>query len=428
MIKFHKLFVSFIFVVLLLCTASSPNHAEAQKRPASAPSSFPKLGPAFNIWTDAKENTNCGVVYNPDYDEYLSIWSTTQDEWSTDLWARRIDGDGTLLPNFAIAVSAGEQLTFAGGAYSTKHDRYFVVFHNPSDAEPTHIGLSAVTFDYNGGNLSGFLTVDDSLTGVWGTPSVAYNDHDDEFVVVYDSRSGGCMSTFARRFNAQSGSPVGSPRLIGGCDNDTDRYIPSVAYNSRYNNFLVLIDYRRFFYQDEYVHAVLGSNDLGSLSPEYILSGNGLEQGALHVAAGRDEYLAVWSNYQQVYARRVNASGSPALPYAAFPISQTTQINFSVATAASGLGYWAVWTYMPTEDTGLFHIYGNFIPVGANQVLSAEFPIGVDGYSHLHPAITCSWEGRCLVTDTFKAGAAEDRDIRGRFLYYFGQFLPVASH
>ncbi len=57
----------------------------------------------------------------------------------------------------------------------------------------------------------------------------------------------------------------------------------------------------------------------------------------------------------------------------------------------------------------------------------AEFPVYVNGYSNFRPRIVCSWEGRCLVTESYKVGSAEEWDIRGRLLYYFGQFLPLVT-
>ncbi len=205
---FYKLCISFFVLVVIVCTVVSPNLAEGRYNPAPESLSFPKLGPILNIWDDAKENMNWTVVYNRDYDEYLSVWSIKQDEWSTDLWARRIGSDGSLYPYFSIAVSAGKQLELSDAAYSTKHDRYYVVFHESDGSNPNIMNLSAVIFDYNGGNLSGFLTTDDSATHVWGSPSVAYNEQDDEFLVVYDKNTAGCIEVQASRFEHQTGLPA----------------------------------------------------------------------------------------------------------------------------------------------------------------------------------------------------------------------------
>ncbi len=360
---FYKLCISFFVVVLIVCTVVSPNLAEGRYNPAPESLSFPKLGPILNIWDDAKENLNWTGVYNRNYDEYLSIWSIKQDEWSTDLWARRIGRDGSLYPHFAIAVSAGKKLMYSTAAYATKHDRYFVVFHESDGSDPSNMNLSAVMFDYNGGNLSSFLTVDDSATHVWGSPSVAYNEQDDEFLVVYDKAIGGCMQVLARRFDAQTGLPVAAPQLIGACDSDTDRYIPSVAYNRQHNNYLIAFDYRRFWLGEEYAHAVIASNTLSAFSPEYRLSENGIGQGDLHVAAGQDGYLVVWSAYPyQVYARRVNPDGLPVLPDEAFTISPISSQIYFVNVAATSLGYWVVWSNKPTADPEIISCLRKFHP------------------------------------------------------------------
>ena len=45
----------------------------------------PQISPPFQIWDDAGQNSNPAVAYNPLRDEFFVVWSTMQDEFSTDI-------------------------------------------------------------------------------------------------------------------------------------------------------------------------------------------------------------------------------------------------------------------------------------------------------------------------------------------------------
>lgn len=421
----HLLRFLLLTAILLVSRSYVPIPSGGMASPMSIPDEFPKLGAYINIWTDAKQNINQAVVYNPGHNEYLVVWSTEQDEWSTDLWVRRVRSDGSLYPQIAIAVSAGEKLINAGAAYSPQQERYFVVFEDPDDANPDDTNLSAVIFDYDGGNLSGFLSVDDSAY-YEGHASVAYNTQDDEFLVVYENNNGSCSEIYGRRFSALTGLPLDSAWPIRNCAAGIDLYTPHVAYNPERNNYLVAYEY--VLWDPLFnisVDARVASSTLNVIGPEYVLSQIGAAYIDLDAAAGRDEYLVVWSfSPDQAYARRVNPDGSPAVPGEGFQLSSPSSINGWPRVAATNQGYWVVWQNLYSPDPPAYRVYGNFVPMGADLALSDEFQVDAWGYD-TNLGIACRWEGRCLVTDSYNISAPEPMDIHGRFMDSLGFYLPL---
>jgi len=60
---------------------------------------IPELGPFIQVWDDAGQNVNPAIAYNSQRDEYLVVWVTEQDEFSWDIWGRRLRSDGSQIPN-----------------------------------------------------------------------------------------------------------------------------------------------------------------------------------------------------------------------------------------------------------------------------------------------------------------------------------------
>ncbi len=414
--------------ILLVILAVSPVSIKGQAG-ETADVTFPILGPYLNIWTDAVENINQAVVYNSVHDEYLVVWSIKQDDYSTDLWARRVGSDGTLYPYFNIAASAGKKLEWADAAYSPTQDRYFAVFQDPSDQDPNDINLSAVMFDYDGNHLSSFIEVDHSLNAQ-DMPAVAYNSLDDEFLVVYVNQTSICSEILARRFSAATGLPADASHPIRTCEADNWNEGSDVAYNPLRNNYLV--SYIHFQTMDQiyysYMDAKLADSTLSTLSPEFQLSGQGISSYLGHITAGRDEYLAVWTtNDYKIYAQRVNYDGTLPVPGTGFLITPSSINNFLTALSATNQGYWIAWSHDPDPGQYAHDIYGNYVAMGADEALPVEFPVDVDVNMQNYPKIACRPGGGCLVTDSYNLDTwpLGDSDIRGRFFLLPRVYLPL---
>lgn len=424
--------VPILLAMLLLTTqsgAANPNHA------ADTASSGSQLSDFINIWdVDVKENLNIQVVYNPDYNEYLVVWLTKQDEYSTDIWARRIAADGTLFPEFNIVFYPGKQLNFADIIYNPDRDEYYAVFEYPYSSTDTD--LYARSFRYDGSVISDWKLVDDN-SGVQNHPSVAYNSLNHEYLVVYMSPwDDGVPSIQGWRINPVDLTRIGNLAGISPASATIDQVTPDVAYNPQRNNYLVC-------YQKEksslpallYQACRTVSSDLTfvSLGTEHQISAD-FEHGPISTAVGDDEFLVSWggsgSNY--IKARRVRYDGVPLGPAGGFLISPSGPANFfrrDPQAGANFLGYWVVWETFDSSTIDEADVFGNFIPFGADQAAGEQFPVDTVKNYQAKPAIDCRWQGSCLVTDSFNLEdyPAGDKDIRGRFLSPWQLYLPVVQ-
>ncbi|NIN65247.1 MAG: hypothetical protein GTO63_11235, partial [Anaerolineae bacterium] len=71
---------------------------------------YPLPGPFIGIQVDSKENLQPAVAYSGEHAEYLVVWTTQQDAFTWDIWARRVGSDGILKgpSEFCVATSAGK--------------------------------------------------------------------------------------------------------------------------------------------------------------------------------------------------------------------------------------------------------------------------------------------------------------------------------
>jgi len=118
------LFIVLVASGVVLATGIAPTRARPTElappanglaRPVSEKASpatllSPILGSFINIWTtDSVDNLAPAVAYNSNHDEYLVVWYNDQGGGTWDIYAQRVDGDGTLLSWFTVATNAGKK-------------------------------------------------------------------------------------------------------------------------------------------------------------------------------------------------------------------------------------------------------------------------------------------------------------------------------
>ena len=365
------------FAFMLLTTQafnSNPDIASV------ADPSNPNLGEIIPIWdVDTLDNFNMQVVYNPEYNEYLAIWVTKQDEFSTDIWARRVAPDGTLYPQFNIYNVAGKQLDAVDAVYNPDRDEYYIVFEYPYSSTDTD--LYSRTFSYDGANLGSVNPIDASLSDTT-QPTVAYNSTDFEYLVTYTIKNpDGTLKLVASRIHPGNHVVLAGPVDITPAAANIYCHQADAAFNPSHNNYLIAYQKEmtspaaRVFIADR-----TASASLATISLEYQLSGE-VEYCPVSIALGSDEYLAVWGGGPDDYitARRAGHDGTPLGPAGGFLISPTggSPVFFrrDSRVGANFMGYWVVWETFDgtTADEG--DIYGNFIPFGADQPAFVDFPV-----------------------------------------------------
>ena len=94
----RKLLVGYIWLAIAWGGCAP---ADAQSTPAGASPGGPPApsgvtrDPQIVIWTDALPNFVGSAAHNTAHDEFMVGWTTRQDNWSADIWARRLRPDGT---------------------------------------------------------------------------------------------------------------------------------------------------------------------------------------------------------------------------------------------------------------------------------------------------------------------------------------------
>jgi hypothetical protein len=266
---------------------------------------------------------------------------------------------------------------------------------------------------------------------------VAYAEADDAFIIAWDWEHtvGGLRDVWARRMNAHDGflhprMNVASGGAAGG--DSFDRIKPDVAVNPARNQ--VLIAYTRVVGTAGDIRGKLAPATLAGISatPEVVFVDNSFDQREVAVAAGPDEFLAVWEDgpsatHRTIYARRVGGDGMLAPTFV--PVHNVAgQVHANPAIAATwGEQYLVVWQNELPAGTGLpdTDIYGRYIPAGADGPVPGD-AFGIDGRlaEQRAPALACGRSGDCLVveedfTSTVLYG------LRGCFVGPHRVYLPL---
>lgn len=408
----------------------------------------PPFGPGVSVWSDATLDSGEPVVaYNSVRDEYLVVW---EDYNATEIaiHGQRVRSDGQLQGGrITIAAYSTYTSTQPTVAYSPVVDQYLVVY--TSDCKPSYPPYH--DYDLGGRFIHGDGTVGDYiLLDAWTNeqtwhPAVAYNPHDDEFMVVWEIEHGSYRSPGLR--HDIWATRVYSDTLSGGwnktnrrcvvtggptgANDDRERVWPALAYNAARNEFLIV--YTREAPPDDDVLGKVAAANLDGIfaTSEITLSTQAYDQSRAAVAAGPDEYLVVWQNEQSsgrldVFGRRVRGSdGLPLGSAGGFVINQFLNQDSRVPQ----LGYGPAFNYMVTWETygptWLEDVYANTIRVGEEMPSGEPFFIdGGIGCSQREPDVACAPDGDCFFVDADDVSG--DYDIDGVFLVPYRVYLPLA--
>ena len=407
----------------------------------------PYFGPAVTVYSDSVDNGEPVVAYSSVHDEYLVVWED-YNAGEIAIYGRLVNSDGQLVSGrISIAYYSTYTNTQPAVAYSPVLDQYLVVYtadSKPAGPPPNH------DYDLIGRVVRGDGTLGDALLvnavtneQTWH-PSVAYNSQDDEFLVAWEiehglyGAAGLRTDIYARRIYSDTGtgSWVLTPlRCVAtgdpGTSDGRNRVQPDVAYNSTENEYLIA--YTREGSPD---YDVLGKVAPASLdgvfgSSEITICAQTYDQSQIAVAAGPDEYLAVWQNKDSsgdwdVYGRRLR--GSDGLPLGAaggFVINHFSLADSLVPEVAYGPVYGFMVAFQ-TDDGGSWEddVYANYVRVG--QEAPVDLPFFIDGgmsSSQREPDVVCSPGGDCLFVEADDSSG--DYEIDATFLLAHRVYLPL---
>jgi hypothetical protein len=386
---------------------------------------IPPLASFINIKVDDIDNYNPAVAYNSRHDEYLVVWENDRGV-TRDIYAQRVAGDGTLRSSFTIAHNTNKWNYLPDVAYSPVQDEYLIVYTYQVDTSDYDIYARRVKWDGADLNLPQYqefqINIDSDIQ--W-YPAVTYNSQEDEYLVVYENYWSATLRDIdAQRVRASDGQLLGPASGYSVVtEPDTIRRLPDVAYNEARNEYLIAYTYQ--FPADGDIRGKIASFNFGTLSNEISLVDNVVDQDSVALAAGPDEYLAVWNDGggTTIYGLRVAGDGATQ---SYIPIANYTSQTHVEPTVAYGntYGYLVTWRYASGGAMG-DDVYGRFVKPGQDEPWGEQFAIDSSGESQRSPALACSFHGNCLVVEEDNWPGA-DYEIRGRFVLSYHTYLPLA--
>ncbi|MBN2677439.1 MAG: hypothetical protein JXR32_05175 [Anaerolineaceae bacterium] len=268
------------------------------------------------------------VAYNYIHDEYLVVWHNEWEDGRYDIYARRVTGSGELLSVFTIST----------GTYT----RFY--------------------------------------------PAVVYNGVDDEYLVVwmYNINGDGYTYEIWGRTVAWNGASMDPEFQVITWENRTF-WLPSVAWNSKHNQYLVVWEaYTVMPFAPSDVASAVFNADGNKISGAIITNSFYLEKMDVAYNVNADEYLLVWNNYDDIAGARLSILGQVITPPGVFTVAGGTNDQESPAVATNGRDrYFVVWA----EDvSGDWNIRGQKLDANGSLVESV-FSIGATTDAEQFPDI-----------------------------------------
>ncbi len=425
-IKLRGIFFGVIILVLLASSAAlAQTETQEEEKLAGDVTALaaPPMSPFIHIRVDSLYNKNAAVAYNSQLNEFLVVWEEEISGAEMAIYGRRVSINGkTIGSAFPIAHNPLQQNMLPDVAYSVKQNKYLVAYTIKQTSTDYDIAFQVVR--WNGGLETGFM-VDYDFDWDW-YPAVAYNSQNDEFLVVWEK----CVSCLggdrrdieARRIRASDWSPQ-SWRNIAGSANMIRRY-PDVAYNVARNEYLIAYTRHSNSSTDGDIVAKRSDFNMSWLSGEIQITPTGFPpQDGVALAAGPDEYLAVWNEDYgtkfSIWARRVGGDGSL---HSFFSLANDNgAYRFEPAVAFGDGGHYLVtWRHVGAS----WDIFGRHVRAGKDSPEGPQFPIDVGAFHQKVPALACSPSGPCLEVqeDNFLGGSY---DIMGRLIGHRRIHLPL---
>ena len=242
---------------------------------------------------------------------------------------------------------------------------------------------------------------------VAGTPAVAYNSTNDEFLIVWvaSHEQPRRLEVFGQRLQAGTGTFIGEPIRLSDNPPETISNLPSVVHNPRSNEFLIAWQQRDLdFDQSEIFYQIMDSEGMKRFPNPLQLS----EMGAVDETPLRatdcsvtynsvgHEYLVVWQGEGsiqkwEVFAQRIDAGTGFALKPDDIRLTDDETFVFAgaprIAYNSLDNNYLAVWHSrldgMPTE------VYGRILDTRlSEEAKTTTFKIGEIGVQDSSPSVT----------------------------------------
>jgi hypothetical protein len=318
------------------------------------------------------------VTYNSTDNEYLVVWESRETESSgIDVYGQRVSSSGALLGgNFPI-YTAPRHARHPAVAYNNTDNEYLVVWDDGAGISDAEVYGQRVS---SGGALVGSDFLIASAYGTQWDTEVAYNSTDNEYLVVWHDYRNSSQDIYGQRVSSSGGLLGGNIPIYTGSGHDSH---VEVAYNGTVNEYLAVWEHSASDYSNSDVYGQRVSNAgtlLGSLIPVSKAPGYQYSPSVAYAYIGViGEYLVTWSDSNpsgeiDVYGQRVSSAG--ALQGSAIQVYTGPGDQYSSAVAFSYYNgeHMVAWQDLRNEDLG--EIYGQRVATGG-ALVGSDFPISV---------------------------------------------------
>jgi hypothetical protein len=238
------------------------------------------------------------IAYCPGRDRFLVTWSRGNeysfDEGVADIYGQFVSGDGTRVQggNFVIAAAAKNQFK-QDAACDGVNDRFLVVWEDQRNLS-THDDIYGQLIASDGTMIGqNFLVA--GTRNVERRPVVAANK-DGTYLVVWESVVEGSSGLVSETLDAE-GRLLRGPTPIGS-DQGGTRNRAAVAYLKQQDVFLVVWDNSGFEGTPDGIWGQFVQSNGTLRETAFPLTTAKLGQYRPHVAAARNTFLAVWTDYR----------------------------------------------------------------------------------------------------------------------------------
>ena len=390
------------------------------------------IGSEYVIDYSNSDDSLPDLVYNPATGEYLAVYERyDNDSAQSEIYAQRLDANGA--PTGAGFYIASDSIDKSGVSVScdAATGEYLVVWHQQTAAENYDIYGQRVT---SGGALTGGMVPISTASGDQLHPQLAYNSAHDEFLVVWgDGRTDGDI--YGQRLSGTGG-------LIGGnfaiAEVGTNyRSLPHVAYQPDAVDFMVTWQmsapgedvnlYRRRVRTD-------GSLPEGEIAVSALGS---FEQSPTIAAGGELSYLVAWQDsrdmqeYENIYGMIVRLNRIQGKVFQGLEGDETTPLEGVVVSMYGSNNAGEQGTLLESMPTFADGWFGMIAPAGYEYYSMIETnPVGYFSEAAFSP------DGSVLSSDWIQyAIPLEDKELAGNrfwdqpeaFQGCGGVFYPTAD-
>jgi hypothetical protein len=343
------------------------------------------IGESFAVvgeWFTFRPFTNPDLVYNPSSNEYLLVWQYGQSSDDHHIYAIRLSSNGAAIGDDHIHVADTSQFeSNPQVAYNPTDNEYLIVWeHRNVQTITTGSGtIDIIENDIYGQRLSaaGSLLggpIEISATSLdQSAPSVAFGTTNGSYLVVWqETLSTGETDIYGQRIGL-TGTLLGGKIAVS--TYVYDQIKPSLAYNNKTNEFLVVWeDHQGNFGEDR---DILGQRVTAGGIPQggnFLISWEGDDlcySPDVAYNPGIDEYLVTWKHEiysgsahydlvsSQIYQRRLSSSGALIGDEAIVSSQSVSQSNPTIAP--SDTSYLIVWEDGRNARTMGIDLYGAVI-------------------------------------------------------------------